>query len=208
MRSIGHTINGWSAQFQSSTFSTETDFAGPITLKNWHTQKPVFVKGYVCLFVCFTTRAIHLELVADLSTDAFLACIQEVRCKPWMSRGTVLQQWLWASHELARLYEMLSISPTAELCVISLLIIEFGGPLYQGKPHILAACGKLGSKQLKHRHRGNSQQSSPLSDGHPTRRWNGNTHTWLFLGGPTSTCYPSSLFWISLYYCTQEMELV
>ena len=30
-------------------------------------------KGYVCLFVCFSTRAIHLEAVSDLSTESFLA---------------------------------------------------------------------------------------------------------------------------------------
>lgn len=44
------------------------DFAGPIMRKRGNPRKPTLVKSYVCLFVCFATRAIHLEVVADLST--------------------------------------------------------------------------------------------------------------------------------------------
>ena len=52
---------------------TGTDFAGPLLLKKGHTRKLVIVKGYVCLFIRLSTRAVHLELVMDLSTDSFLA---------------------------------------------------------------------------------------------------------------------------------------
>lgn len=50
------------------------DFAGPFILKNYYGRKCRLEKGYVCLFVCFSTRAIHLEAVSELSTAAFLAC--------------------------------------------------------------------------------------------------------------------------------------
>lgn len=30
------------------------------------------VKAYVAVFVCFTSKAVHLELVVDSSTDSFL----------------------------------------------------------------------------------------------------------------------------------------
>ena len=54
------------------------DFAGPFTLKLGHTRKPAFIHAYVCVFVCFTTKACHLEMMSDLSTTAFLACLRFV----------------------------------------------------------------------------------------------------------------------------------
>ena len=59
------------------TFSqVGVDFAGPISLKLGHTRKPVIVKAYIGLFVCLVTKAVHIELVSDLSTDDFLAAFR------------------------------------------------------------------------------------------------------------------------------------
>lgn len=46
--------------------TTGVDFAGPLYIKPHNT------KAYIALFTCAVTRAVHLELVSDLSTDAFL----------------------------------------------------------------------------------------------------------------------------------------
>ena len=51
------------------------DFAGPITTRAVHTRKPVRLKTYICVFVCFAVKAVHLEAVTDLTTEAFLAAI-------------------------------------------------------------------------------------------------------------------------------------
>ncbi|CAL8133345.1 unnamed protein product [Orchesella dallaii] len=52
---------------------TGVDYAGPFVLKNPIGRAPKTYKSYMCLFVCMVTKAIHLEAVSSLSTDAFLA---------------------------------------------------------------------------------------------------------------------------------------
>lgn len=51
------------------------DFAGPFLTKESNRRKSNKEKSYVCLFVCLSTRAVHLELVSQLTTDAFIACL-------------------------------------------------------------------------------------------------------------------------------------
>ncbi|XP_037824460.1 uncharacterized protein LOC119612685, partial [Lucilia sericata] len=52
---------------------TGLDFAGPFDIKSYSGRGFRMTKGYVCVFVCFSTKAIHLEATTDLSTSAFLA---------------------------------------------------------------------------------------------------------------------------------------
>lgn len=52
------------------------DFAGPILLRASKGRGQKTFKGYICLFVCMSTKAVHLEPVSDLSTDAFLAAFR------------------------------------------------------------------------------------------------------------------------------------
>jgi len=48
------------------------DYAGLIMLKPSTTCKTVPCQAYICLFVCMATKALHLELASDLSTETFL----------------------------------------------------------------------------------------------------------------------------------------
>ncbi|XP_055522570.1 uncharacterized protein LOC129716754 [Wyeomyia smithii] len=52
---------------------TGIDYAGPVNIINRRTRGATSSKGYIALFVCFCTRAVHLEAVSDLSTSAFIA---------------------------------------------------------------------------------------------------------------------------------------
>ena len=51
------------------------DFAGPIWM-HFNTRGKRPVKVYLCVFVCFLTKACHLEVVSDLSANAFIAALK------------------------------------------------------------------------------------------------------------------------------------
>uniref|UniRef100_A0A8D8TAY9 Integrase catalytic domain-containing protein n=1 Tax=Cacopsylla melanoneura TaxID=428564 RepID=A0A8D8TAY9_9HEMI len=51
------------------------DYAGPFTYKTGPRRNSPLSKCYFAIFVCMSTKCIHLELVSDLSTAAFLACL-------------------------------------------------------------------------------------------------------------------------------------
>lgn len=52
------------------------DYAGPVFVKDNTLRKFKLVKTYICIFVCFNFRAVHIELVKDLTTDSFLNALK------------------------------------------------------------------------------------------------------------------------------------
>ncbi|XP_043496423.1 uncharacterized protein LOC122520399 [Polistes fuscatus] len=55
---------------------TGVDFCGPLFIKERQHRNRGRAKIYVAVFVCFSTKAVHLELVNDLTTEAFLAALR------------------------------------------------------------------------------------------------------------------------------------
>ena len=56
--------------------ATGIDYAGPLLIRRGHARKPTLLKSYACLFICCTTKAVHIEIASDLSTsEAFLAAL-------------------------------------------------------------------------------------------------------------------------------------
>lgn len=49
------------------------DFAGPVNIRASKGRGHHSYKGYICLFVCMVSKAIHLEAVSDLSAQGFIA---------------------------------------------------------------------------------------------------------------------------------------
>lgn len=52
------------------------DYFGPVLILNRKGRGAKTQKAYVCLFICFSTRAVHLELVTDLSSDSYLLALK------------------------------------------------------------------------------------------------------------------------------------
>ncbi|XP_068987481.1 uncharacterized protein [Bombus flavifrons] len=52
------------------------DYCGPLYIKERRNRNRSKVKVYVAIFVCLATKAVHIELVSDLTTDAFLEVLR------------------------------------------------------------------------------------------------------------------------------------
>ena len=61
---------------QPTFTNTGIDFAGPFTLKLGHVRRPVKIKAYICVFVCMATKAVHLDVTSDLTTETFIPCLK------------------------------------------------------------------------------------------------------------------------------------
>lgn len=54
------------------------DYCGPFYVKARGGRCKIISKAYVAVFVCMASRAVHLELVSDLTSDAFLAALSRL----------------------------------------------------------------------------------------------------------------------------------
>lgn len=76
---------------QSKPFANcGVDFAGPIKIKSWSGRSaPICLKAYIAVFICLATKAIHLELVSDLTSKAFIDALDRMMSR----RGRVERMW-------------------------------------------------------------------------------------------------------------------
>ena len=88
-----------------------TDFAGPFMLKKGHTRRLVKVKAYLCIFVCLATKAVHIEVVSDLTTPAFKASLHRFASRrncPITIYSDNGSNFVGASNQLKELYQFLN----------------------------------------------------------------------------------------------------
>lgn len=85
------------------------DFAGPISIRTSKGRGHQSYKGYICLFICMVTKAIHLEAISDLSSQGFIAGFKRfvarrgVITDVWSDNGT---NFVGASKELRHLVDI------------------------------------------------------------------------------------------------------
>lgn len=87
------------------------DFCGPFLLKSARIRKPLLSKGYVALYVCFCTKAIHVEVVSDLTTATFLACFDRFISRRGMPSKVFCDNaktFKGAENQLKELYQLQS----------------------------------------------------------------------------------------------------
>lgn len=87
---------------------TGVDYAGPYMIRARGGRSKIVEKGYIAVFVCMVTKAVHLEIAADLSTAAFIRAFQRFtstrgRCERlWSDNAT---NFVGAEQELVRQLE-------------------------------------------------------------------------------------------------------
>ena len=83
---------------------TSIDFTGALYIRTPNGEDKV----YVCLFTCASTRAVHLEVVTDLSEEPFLQAFRQFSSRKYLPRLVVSDNastFMAAADELKALFE-------------------------------------------------------------------------------------------------------
>ncbi|XP_058803296.1 uncharacterized protein LOC131671111 [Phymastichus coffea] len=95
---------------ESFAFShTGVDFFGPFNIKEKAHRNRSFIKTYGCVFICLASKAVHVELAIDLSTEGFLAAFRRfiarkgVPSHVYSDNGT---NFVGANNELTKIYRL------------------------------------------------------------------------------------------------------
>ena len=131
---------------------TGMDFAGPFKIKQGYVRKPHLINSYVCVFLCFTTRAIHIEVVSDLTTEAFLASLKRFvsrRGVPHILQSDNGGNFQGAQQDLKALYRMLKASKQSPSINAFLLQQEITWNMSPSRAPHFGGLWEAGVKSLK-----------------------------------------------------------
>ncbi|XP_070142343.1 uncharacterized protein [Drosophila kikkawai] len=67
--------------------ATGVDYTGAIELKAARLRGTSFYKGYIAVFICLATKAVHLEAVTGLTTEHFLLALDRFTGRRGMAAG-------------------------------------------------------------------------------------------------------------------------
>ena len=84
------------------------DFTGALYVREGETERKV----YICLFTCATTRAVHLEIVLDMTVESFMLAFQKFasqRSVPKRRISDNASTYLSAANELQQLFNSPSL---------------------------------------------------------------------------------------------------
>lgn len=84
---------------------TGVDYCGPVMISDRKGRGSRLIKSYICVFVCLAVKAIHIELVTDLTKEAFLAALYRFISRRGRARNIYADNgvsFVGGSNELAR----------------------------------------------------------------------------------------------------------
>lgn len=85
------------------------DYAGPIEIASKVGRGCKIIKGYIAIFVCMSTKAVHLEAVSDLTTSAFLAAFTRFSSRrgvPHTVHSDNAKNFVGANNRLNEIYQI------------------------------------------------------------------------------------------------------
>lgn len=85
------------------------DYAGPLSIREARRRGSKTIKAYIALFICLASKAIHLEVVSDLTTDAFLNALKRMIARRGRIRNIYSDNatnFIGADRELQKLYTL------------------------------------------------------------------------------------------------------
>ena len=86
------------------------DYAGPFLLKTNNLRNSPTVKGFLSVFVCFASKAVHLEVVTGKTTEAFLAALKRFTSRRGLPAAIYSDNdgtFRGANKDLLELYQLL-----------------------------------------------------------------------------------------------------
>ena len=110
---------------------TGVDFTGALYVKDNGNEQKV----YICLCTCATTRAVHLEVVLDLTLESFMLAFQKFtscRSTPATVISDNTSTYLAAVEELTRLFQSSSLKTALEHHKVTWRFIPKRAPWYGG----------------------------------------------------------------------------
>lgn len=108
---------------------TGVDYTGALYVRNTGIERKV----YICLFTCTTTRAIHLEVVEDLTVEAFLLTFRRFASSKSLPRKLISNNastFVSANNELKELFQSHALKETLAREGIEWLFIPKKAPWY------------------------------------------------------------------------------
>ncbi|XP_011169353.1 uncharacterized protein LOC105202489 [Solenopsis invicta] len=125
-------------------------YAGPLILREGKRRNARNHKAYVAIFVCFATKAVHVELVSDLISDAFLATLKRFisrRGKPAQMNSDNGTAFVGAHNQLQEFFEFLSKANVQEEVKLFLqeqqIVCNFIPPKCPALRRAVGSCGKV-----------------------------------------------------------------